>query len=157
MDIFLTSNRNEMELVMPSLVFLLVGVAVAFFLIPSIAPTLLITGSVVVLGAALYLHYSRFGVMEYERSTWQYNLKQYSSWVIVGAVLLGAYGFYAMNQGAASSMLPAAMATSVESNFSSPAMPALAPPMMGGGMGVVWKTASSRLNELMRRGRISID
>ena len=70
-----------MELFVPSLVFLLVGVAIAYFVLPSIAPTLLIAGSAVVLLGALYLHYSRFGAMEYEASTWQYNLKRYSNWV----------------------------------------------------------------------------
>jgi hypothetical protein len=146
-----------MELFVPSLVFLLVGVAIAYFVIPTLAPTLLIAGSAVVLAAALYLHYSRFGALEYEASTWQYNLKKYANWVILAAILLGAYGFYTMNAGTASAVLPAPMATAVSNNFSSPALPALAtPPMIGGGMSAVFKTASSRLGELMRRGRINL-
>ncbi len=145
-----------MELFVPSLVFLLVGVAIAYFVLPSIAPTLLIAGSAVVLLGALYLHYSRFGAMEYEASTWQYNLKRYSNWVIFAAILLGAYGFYAMNTGSAEAVLPAPVASTVSNNFASPALPALSPPMMGGGMGAVFKTASSRLGELMRRGRLNL-
>lgn len=145
-----------MELFVPSLVFLLVGVAIAYFVIPTLAPTLLIAGSAVVLAAALYLHYSRFGALEYEASTWQNNLKKYANYLILGAVLLGAYGFYTMNTGSASAMLPAPFQAAVTDNFSSPALPPLMPPMMGGGLGAVFKTASSRLGELMRKGRINL-
>lgn len=147
-----------MELFVPSLVFLLAGVAIAFFVIPTIAPVMLITGSVIVLLGALYLHYSRFGVMEYERATWQYNLRKYANWVIAGAILLGAYGFYAMNQtgndASAMASLPNPVASIVASN-SSPALPNLTMPMSGGGLGAVFKTASSRIGELMRKGRIT--
>lgn len=148
-----------MELFIPSLTFLLVAVAIAYFVFPALAPPLLIGGSAFVLIGAVYLHYSRFGVMEYERATWQYNLRKYSNWVIMGAILLGAYGFYAMNNQSESSgsqnMLPSAVANVLPS--ASPALPALeAPAMIGGGMATVFKTASSRLGELMRRGRISV-
>lgn len=137
-----------MELFVPSLVFLLVGVAIAFFLLPRLAPTILIGGSAVVLALALYLHYSRFGTMEYERSTWQYNLKQFGSWIMVGAVLLGAYGFYAMNSSGGE----------VAPVYGAPAaneMPPLTMPQMGGGFKNVLNTAASRINNLMRHGRIS--
>lgn len=132
-----------MELFIPSLLFLLVGVAIAYFIIPTIAPTMLISGSVIVLIAALYIHYSRFGVMEYERATWQHNLKKYANWVVVAAILLGAYGFYAMNQ--------------TSSFATSPALPEITmPTMSGGGYNALLKSASSRVNELLRKGRISV-
>jgi hypothetical protein len=136
-----------MELVLPSLVALLVGVSIAFFVLPRLAPTILVGGSAVVLGLALYFHYSRFGRIEYEQATWQYNLKQFGSWIMVGAVLLGAYGFYAMNNGSApvgGEMAPVA-----------PEMPPLSMPQMGGGFKNVFNTASSRINNLMRHGRIN--
>ena len=129
------------------------AVAVAYFLIPQLAPLILVGGSAVILAAALYLHYTKFGVMEYERATWQYNLRKYSSYVVVAAIILGAYGFYAMNQGAAAGILPAAITSSI----TSPAMPSLSIPTIGGGMGLVIKTASSRIKELMRHGRITLD
>lgn len=142
-----------MELFVPSLAFLLVGVAVAFFVLPRLAPTILIGGSVVVLALALYLHYSRFGTMEYERSTWQYNVKQYGSWVIVAAILLGAYGFYAMNNSGAGNV---ATGVAEAPAFLAPAapMPPLATPQLGGGFKNVFNTASARINNLMRHGRI---
>lgn len=125
----------------PSLVLILLAVAVSFFVLPNFAPTVLVSGSVVVLMIAFYIHWSQFGVMEYERSTWQYNLRKYSSYVVIGAILLGAYGFYAMNQ----------IGESVQP------MPPISVPTIGGGFGTVMKTASSRIHELMRRGRISLD
>jgi cellobiose-specific phosphotransferase system component IIC len=131
-----------MELFIPSLIALLIGVSICFFVLPAIAVPLLITGSVVVLLAALYVHYTRFGVMEYERSTWQYNLRKYGNWVILAVVLLFAYGYYVMN----------------ESNSyytQSPALPALSmPTMIGGGFEEVFRTSASRISDLMRKGRI---
>lgn len=145
-----------MELVVPSLVALLVGIAITFFVLPRMAPTILIAGSVVVLGAALYLHYSRFGRMEYDQSTWQYNLKQFGSWIMVGAVLIGAYGFYAMNSGQFAGITPAALSpVSNTATSVTPAMPNLTMPMTGGGFNVVARTAMGRINALMRHGRIN--
>jgi hypothetical protein len=149
-----------MELVVPSLVALLVGIAIAFFILPRLAPTLLITGSVIVLGAALYLHYSRFGRMEYEQATWQYNLKQYGSWIMVGAVLLGAYGFYAMNTGQFVGITPAILSPSSNAaaapSILTPEMPNLSMPQSAGGFKNVAKTAMGRVNSLLRHGRINV-
>lgn len=132
---------------MPSLVMLLLGVAIVYFWIPTFAPPMLIAGSIVVLALALYIHIKQFGRTEYEQSTWQHNLRNYSSFVILGAILLGAYGFYALNN------TPSAQ----PAMFQSPALPPIVAPAVGGGMGTVMKTATSRINELMRRGRISTD
>ena len=156
---FCAPLTERMELFVPSLGFLLVGVAIAFFALPRLAPTILIGGSVVVLALALYLHYSRFGTMEYERSTWQYNIKQYGSWAIVGAILLGAYGFYALNNSGAtapSGAVNTGLSLPSPASLLTPAepMPALTTPQLGGGFKNVFNTASSRINNLMRHGRI---
>jgi uncharacterized membrane protein len=135
-----------MELLIPSLVALLVAIAVAYFVLPMIAPSILIGGSGVLLAVAVYLHYKQFGVVEYERSTWQNNLKAFGSWIMLGAVLLGAYGFYAMNTGA----MGGGEAAPVLGNE----MPALSLPQTGGGFRNVFNTASGRINSLMRHGRI---
>ena len=132
---------------MPSLVALLVAIAIAYFVLPTLAPSVLIGGSGVLLALALYLHYKQFGVIEYERSTWQNNLKAFGSWVMLGAVLLGAYGFYAMNTGVSGGAAPAFGATESE-------MPPLSLPQMGGGFKNVFNTATGRINSLMRHGRI---
>lgn len=144
-----------MQLLIPSLIALLIGVAISFFVLPNIAPVMLVSGGAVALLGALYVHWSKFGTMEYERATWQYNLRKYSSYVMIAGILLGAYGFYAMNQAGSSyeSVIPSV----ITSNVTSPALPSLTMPAMGGGMGSVIKTVSSRINDLVRRGRISSD
>jgi hypothetical protein len=122
------------------LVFLLAAAMICYFVLPNLAPPIIIGAGVVLLLAAAYKHWSTFGTMEYERATWQYNLRQYGSYVMMGMVLLGAYGFYAMNDTSGGSEI-------------------LSPPttMIGGGFGTVMKTASSRITELMRRGRITLN
>jgi len=136
-----------MELFIPSLAFLLAAVAVCYFVLPDLAPAFMIGSSILVLVAALYVHWSKFGVMEYERSTWQYKLRQYSAYIMIVAILLGAYGFYAMNNGSFG-----------ESSYASPSVGAfVAPAMGGGGFGTITSTAHSRIRELMRRGRISLE
>lgn len=142
-----------MELFLPSLVFLLAGAAIAFFVLPTIAPVMLVGGSAAVLAGALYLHYSRFGRMEYEQATWQNNLRAYSSWIILGAVLLAAYGFYAMSAGGAPPP-PVNMGSTggpfdfggSSTNTTSTGLPI----MMGGGFGRVFKHAASRISEIMK-------
>ena len=144
-----------MQLFIPSLVALLVGVAIAFFVLPMAAPAILVGGGIVAILAALYVHWSKFGAIEYEKATWQYNLRKYASYVMIAGVLLGAYGFYAMNWAgsSSSSILPSA----ITSNVATPALPPMAMPAMGGGMGSIMKTATSRIGELMRKGRISTE
>lgn len=133
-----------MQLLIPSLVALLVGVAVAFFILPSLAPAILVAGGGFAILAAFLVHRAEFGRREYDQATWQYNLRKYGSYVMVGAILLGAYGFYAMNQvGVASSSAPLPMLE--------------VPKIGGGGLESVMRTAAGRINDLMRRGRISTD
>lgn len=143
-----------MERLIPGLALLLAAGAIAFFVMPAMAPTVLIGCSTVVLAIALYFHYSQFGVMEYERSTWQYNLRKYSSYVMFGVIILAAYGFYAMNQ---SSYASGSSSGGIMSSIASPSMPALSAPIIGGSLSAMGRTAASRIQELMRRGRISID
>ena len=133
------------------LVFLLAAAMICFFVLPNLAPPMIIGAGVVLLIITAYKHWSTFGTMEYERATWQYNLRQYSGYVMMGMVLLGAYGFYAMNNtsGGGGGFLNAA----TSSNQSS----VLPTGMAGGGFGTVMKTASSRITELMRRGRITLN
>lgn len=126
------------------LVFILAAVMICYFVLPNMAPPVIIGAGIILLIITAYKHWTTFGTMEYERATWQYNLRQYGSYVIMGMVLLGAYGFYAMNDtsgGAASSNVSALPTSS----------------MIGGGFGTVIKTASSRITELMRRGRITLN
>jgi hypothetical protein len=130
------------------LIVLLASVTASYFIMPNLAPMILVGAGVVLLAISAYKHWSTFGTMEYERATWQYNLRQYGSYVMMAAVILGAYGFYAMNQtsGGGSGL----MNTSSSGDMTIPGM-------VGGGFGAVMKTASSRIQELMRRGRITLN
>jgi hypothetical protein len=136
-----------MELLLPSLALLLFAVAIAYFVMPQMAVPTLITAAIILLLAAEYFHWNQFGSSEYQRSTWQYNLRKYGSYVVIGAILLGAYGFYAVNSGAGGSMM---------SSVSSPALPAISAPTMGGGLASVANTAASRIRDLMRKGRLDL-
>jgi hypothetical protein len=131
-----------MELLMPSLAVLLAAVAIAFFVIPRMAPNVLIIASAVVLGLALYSHYNRFGITEYERATWIYNLGQYSGFIIVGVVIVGAYLMWG-GMGSSSSNTPAAPTLNL-------------PTLSGGGFDTIFETSSSRIRELLRKGRITV-
>jgi hypothetical protein len=126
-----------MELLIPGLAFLLIGVAIAFFVVPKIAPAMLLTGSAAAIVLSLYLHINKFGNEEYNRSTWQNNFKLYARMAIIGAVIFGAYIFYAMNTGAP--------------------MPPISMPKVGGGDFSILDTVSSRVGELLKKGRISLD
>jgi hypothetical protein len=131
-----------MELLIPSLAFVLAAVAIAFFVLPRFAPATLVVGSAVVLALAVYEHVKKFGVAEYERATWLKNARQYGGWIMVVVILLGAYGFYAMNNTGGGGM-------------ATPALPPVSTPQLGGDFSDVAKTATSRIRELMRHGRIS--
>ena len=124
-----------MELLIPGLAFLLFGVAIAFFVIPKLAPAVLLSGSAVAIAVALYLHYKQFGNSEYNQATWQNNLKLYARYVMMAIVIFGAYTFYVMNK--------------------SEPPPPLAMPAVGGGFSAMMRTATSRISELAKHGRIT--
>lgn len=125
---------------MPSLIAILLAVGVAFFVIPKIAPSVLMIASGLVLVLAIMNHLNRFKVTEYERAAWIYQVKDYMGLIIFAVIAVGAYGFLTINR-----------------ESSSPAMPELTLPTVGGGMGQIMKTVESRIGQLMRKGRISID
>lgn len=135
-----------MEILVPSLVFMLAAVAAAFFLLPKLAPSVLVLSSTIVLVIAFYVHMQRFGVSEYERATWIYKLKDYSSYILIGVLLLASYGFYTINAPKEPTILNA---------IASPALPEMKMPTIGGGFNTITQTVSSRIGELLRKGRIS--
>ena len=125
---------------MPSLVAMLLAVGVAFFVIPKIAPSILMIISSIVLVLAILSHVNRFGVTEYERAAWIYQIKEYMGLIIFAVILVAAYGFLTINK-------------TPESQQSSLSLPSFT----GGGMRTVMKTVGSRIGQLMHKGRISID
>ena len=132
-----------MELLVPSLAALLFGIAIAFFVIPKVAPSMLFGGSALVLIYAIYLHYSKFGKMEYDQSSWQNNLRIYAKYAFVVTVFVLIYGFYAIN-------------SSGGGKFSGGGMDEITMPKLGGGLDSVYKTAASRMREFLLKGRITL-
>jgi len=142
-----------MELLIPSLAFILLAVAIAFLVLPTFAPMILVSGSAVMLVIAMYLHVHKFGAMEYRASTWQDNLRKYTSYVLVAAILMGAYGFYAMNNSTSvQSIMPSAATAAIVT----PPLPAITMPTVGGGLHTVARTVTSRMKDLMRHGRMEL-
>jgi hypothetical protein len=134
-----------MELMMPSLIALLLGVAVAYFVIPQLAPNVLIIVSAVILAWAVYAHASRFGITEYERATWTYKISQYSGLIVFGVILVIGYGLFFMQGQSGSGVITGAN------------MSPLTVGTVGGGFSTVARTVRSRIGELMRKGRITLD
>lgn len=130
-----------MELLIPCLATLLLAVAIAFFVLPRFAPAILVAGSSVALLLAMYIHWSKFGTMEYERATWIYTLRQYTSYILVASILLGAVGFYAMNNSGSNNTMISALAT--------PALPPITTPVVGGGMKSLLQSVTSRVKGLI--------
>ncbi len=63
-------------------------VGAAFFLVPKIAPFVLVVISTILLVIVGYLHYKQFGVSEYERNTWTEKLRDQSPYILFGGILL---------------------------------------------------------------------
>jgi predicted PurR-regulated permease PerM len=76
-----------MEFFLPGLAVLLIGVLIAYAVIPRFSPVILALISIVLLVAALYDHFRIFSY-EYAYSTWQEQLKSYAPYVMVGALLI---------------------------------------------------------------------
>jgi hypothetical protein len=65
----------------------------SYLIIPVVPVTVLTTVAALLLAAGVWWHWTQFGV-EYRMSTWQEQLRNYSSYVIVVVVLLLSYAFY---------------------------------------------------------------
>lgn len=136
---------------MPSLIAILLATGVAFYVIPDLAPSVLIIVSSILLAFAIYSHVNRFGITEYERATWVYKIRDYSGFIILAVILAAGYGFLLLNEnygGPLRRYVP---------TFGSRANAPITMPTIGGGMGTIARTVSSRINELMRKGRITLD
>ena len=94
-------NSLSMPLTLPPLsVFHMVLMCVAAFAaiitymtIPRLPVVAIVSASAIALAAATWWHWVQFS-SEYRLSTWQDQLRNYSSYVIVLTVILCSYGFY---------------------------------------------------------------
>jgi len=84
-----------MEFFLPSVLLLLLAAAVVFFVFPRFGPTTLAFLSLALLAFGIYQHVSAFG-SEYRLSTWQYDIKGFAPYIMMGGVL-AVIAFYLLN------------------------------------------------------------
>jgi hypothetical protein len=84
-----------MNLLIPGLGLTLLLVAMSFSFAAKLAPILLLAGSTVLLFYAYNLHRTQFE-NDYKNSTWQKGLKSFGPLIMVGIVIVLAYGYFAM-------------------------------------------------------------
>jgi len=84
-----------MNLLIPGLGLTLLLVAMSFSFAAKLAPALLLVASTILLFYAYNLHRSQFA-NDYKNSTWQNGLKSFGPLILVGVVVVLAYGYFAM-------------------------------------------------------------
>jgi len=136
---------------LPGLVLILLAVALSFFIMPTLAPGVLLTGSAVLFAVAVYFHWSQFGRDEYERTSLLWNMKDHFYLIMIALVLVGCLIFYSMNQAASSGSFPALTG----GFFGESNLPPLSLPPMGGSLEDIVTTAGSRIHNLIRKGRLN--
>lgn len=105
-----------MELFLPGIATLLIIGLIVFLILPRLGAPVLATLSIVLLAYGVYNHIKLFS-SEYRYSTWQDRLKDYSSFVIIGVLILSILmylGYLFGTQGASAlpvSNVPVANAT----------------------------------------------
>lgn len=77
-----------MELFLPGIATLLIMGLIVFLVLPRLGAPILAALSVVLLVYGVYNHIQLFS-SEYRFSTWQDRLKEYASFIIIGALILG--------------------------------------------------------------------
>lgn len=109
-----------MELFIPSLVVLVVAAVIVFLLLPNLSPYILGVLAISFLVAGVYQHYSMFPY-EYRTSMISEALKQYSGFIMIGAMIFGLLVVLMWSFGLA----PPAVANVIPAMPSLPAMPAM--------------------------------
>jgi hypothetical protein len=109
-----------MELFIPSLVVLVVAAVIVFLLLPNLSPYILGVLAISFLVAGVIQHYSMFPY-EYRTSMISEALKQYSGFIMIGAMIFGLLVVLMWSFGLA----PPAVANVIPAMPSLPAMPAM--------------------------------
>lgn len=79
----------------------------SYLIIPRVPVVALVSGAAIALAAGVWWHWTQFSV-DYRLSTWQEQLRNYGSFIMVLLVILLSYGFYAVGfTGGTSTVSPA--------------------------------------------------
>jgi hypothetical protein len=106
-----------MEFFLPSLLIILLGTLIAFFIVPKFSPFILALLSVALLAFGIYHHYKLFGY-EYAYSTWLDQFKPYAGIVMIGVIVLISV-FYLIGLFGGSKPAPPAINNAVMENLPS--------------------------------------
>lgn len=109
-----------MELFIPSLVVLVVAAVIIFLILPRLSPYILGVLAIAFLVAGVIQHYSMFPY-EYRTSMISESLKQYSGFVMIGAMIFGLLIVLMWSFG----LSPPSVADVIPEMPSLPAMPAM--------------------------------
>ena len=71
---------------------------ISYLTIPQIPVVMLMAGAAALLAGGVWWHWTQFSV-DYRTSTWQEQLRNYASYVLVLVVILLVYAFYAFTRG----------------------------------------------------------
>ena len=134
----------------PALAIVMFCVAICFFVIPALAPGVLLLGSAAVFVVTVYIHWTQFGRDEYERATWMWNIKDYAPLVLLAMVLVACVVFYYIIQNQR-------QAQTLMSGGGMSEMPPLTMPQMGGGFEEIMMRAGSRINTLLKNGKLNLN
>ena len=84
------------QLLLPSLTLILIITGASFYFASNATPLVLLISSTILLMYAFMLHRSQFET-DYKTASWMNGLKELGPLVMVGVVLLLAYGAFALN------------------------------------------------------------
>jgi hypothetical protein len=89
-----------MESLFTTFLVFLAGITalISYLIIPYIPVVVLMTAAAVALAGGVWWHWTQFGV-DYRTSTWQEQLRNYASYVMLLVVILLSYAFYAFTWG----------------------------------------------------------
>lgn len=101
-----------MELFLPSLIVLVLGAIVCFFVIPKMSPYALGVIAIIMLCLGVWQHYKMFPY-EYRVSGFTETAKDYSGFIMLAAIILGGVvmvaQFYGANPPSATDLIPASI------------------------------------------------
>jgi len=109
-----------MELFIPSLIVLVVAAVIIFLILPKLSPYILGVLAIAFLTSGIIQHYSMFPY-EYRTSMISESLKQYSGFIMIGAMIFGLLVILMWSFG----LSPPAVADVIPAMPSLPAMPAM--------------------------------
>ena len=92
-----------MESLFTTFLVFLAGITalISYLVIPYVPVVILMTAAAVALAGGVWWHWTQFGV-DYRMSTWQEQLRNYASYVMLLVVILLSYAFYTFTWGGGS-------------------------------------------------------